>query len=327
MKASSSSEPAPRVFLLAGPTACGKTAVAHELARRHGLELLSADSMLVYRGMDIGTAKPSPAERAGLVYYGLDLVSPAESCSAGIYLRAAEEALRSAAAHNRGLLVVGGTGLYFDLLLHGLDGADQGGVPPEIRARYQALLASGGLAALHAEAERRRPGVLARLADPENPRRVQRVLERLDLGQDPVPHRDAETASGLLPRGPRPAPFPVLSIDPPLLARRIEERIEAMFDQGLLDEVRALLSAYPKWSPTATAAIGYAEARAVLDGSLTLPAAKERIAARTRQLAKRQRTWFRHRADALWLDGPLSSSDIPRVADAVEKAWRSESPL
>ncbi len=270
--------------------------------------------MLVYRGMDIGTAKPTPAERAGLVYHGIDLVTPAESCSAGLYLKAADAALRSAAERGPGVLVVGGTGLYIDLLLHGLDGAQTPSVLPAVRARVQTLFESGGLAALHAEAERRRPGVLSLLADPENPRRVQRVLERLDMGLDPVPARSPDAA-------PRAASIVVLDIPPALLAPRIVSRIDAMFRDGLLDEVRALLRAYPEWSSTAAAAIGYAEARAVLEGGLGIPEAAERIAIRTRQLAKRQRTWFHHRAaDATWLQGPLSSSDVPTIADAVEQA-------
>ena len=308
-----------RAWLLGGPTACGKTAVAHELARRHGLEILSADSMLVYAGMDIGTAKPSPAEREGIPYHGIDLVSPAEHCSAGVFLRAAARAAMEAAAHGRRLLVVGGTGLYFDLLLHGLDDGERSGTPPEVRARWQRVFTEGGLAALHAEAERRSPGVLARMADPGNPRRVLRVLERLDQGLAPLPervgiHPDAE------------APFPVLGIPAPVLAHRIEKRINAMFDAGLLREVAALRERFPRWSDTAATAIGYAEAAAVLDGTLDEAAARERIAARTRQLAKRQRTWFRNRMNVVWVDGPADAADVPRAADDVERIWRQHGP-
>ncbi len=281
------------------------------------MDILSADSMLVYRGMDIGTAKPTTAERAGLVYYGIDLVGPDRPCSAGLYLQAAEAAIRSAAEHGRDLLVVGGTGLYIELLLHGLDGGETSSPPPEIRERYQALLASGGLAALHAEAECRSPGVLSCLADPENPRRVQRVLERLDMGLDPVPTREPGSQS-------REAATVVLTMEPEILAQRIVDRIETMFDAGLLEEVRRLLCDYPEWSSTAAAAIGYAEARAVLSGELSMQEAKERIAIRTRQLAKRQRTWFRHHLQqAAWIEGPHASIDIPHIADAVERAWFS----
>ena len=206
-------------WLLAGPTASGKTAVAHVLARRHGLGILSADSMLVYAGMDVGTAKPSPAERDGIPYAGIDLVSPAEHCSAGVFLRAAARAADEAAAAGRGLLVVGGTGLYFDLLLKGLDDAERDGTPPDVRARWQSLHDSGGLAALHAEAERRCPGILARMVDPRNPRRVQRVLERLDQGLPPLPGRPA-ASPGTAP-APADIPFPALAFPPDALAARM----------------------------------------------------------------------------------------------------------
>ena len=275
--------------------------------------------MLVYRGMDIGTAKPTPAERSAFRYRGIDLVSPAEPCSAGLYLEAARAALHDAADSDCGLLVVGGTGLYIDLLLHGLSGDGAPPVPADLRARYAALLAEGGPAALRAEAERLRPGVLARLADPENPRRVQRVLERLALGQDPVPTRET-TGPGLLSPD---TPCAVLSIPAAPLAERIARRVDAMFAQGLLNEVRALRQAHPVWSSTASAAIGYAEAAAVLDGALSPDEARERIALRTRQLAKRQRTWFRGRLpDAPRIAAPADEADVPRAADDLERLWQ-----
>ena len=282
------------------------------------MEILSADSMLVYAGMDIGTAKPSPEERAGIPYHGIDIVSPSDHCSAGAFLRAARQAVRDAADHGRPLLVVGGTGLYFDLLLHGLDDSEPDGTPPDVRARWQAVFEKGGLAALHAEAERLSPGLLARLADPRNPRRVLRALERLDQGLPPLASRPGDA--------PPDPPFPALDITPETLARRIAERIDRMFADGLLDEVRALRLAHPAWSDTAAKAIGYAEAAAVLDGTLDEAAARELIAARTRRLARRQRTWFRHRALVEWVPGPLDASDIPRAADDVERIWRLHGP-
>ncbi len=310
--------PVRSAWRLAGPTACGKTAVAHELARRHGMEILSADSMLVYAGMDIGTAKPSVAERAGIPYYGLDLVSPAEHCSACGFLRAAAQAVRDAEAHGFPLLVVGGTGLYFDLLLHGLDACEPDGTPPEIRARWQAVFEEGGLDALRAEAERRSPGLLVRLSDPRNPRRILRALERLDQGLEPLASRD----SGAPPD----VPFPALDIPQEKLAPRIDARIAEMFAAGLLDEVRAVRRAFPVWSDTAAKAIGYAEAAAVVDGTLDETAARALIAARTRHLARRQRTWFRHKARVEWVPGPLDTADISRAADDVERVWRLHGP-
>lgn len=308
-----------RVYLLAGPTACGKTAVAHELAHRHSFLLLSADSMLVYKGMDIGTAKPSPEERKGLSYAGLDLVTPAESCSAGIYLQAAKAALQEAQSARQDVLVVGGTGLYFDLLLQGLEESeDAPTVPPDLRNKFQQMLTTGGLKALQEEVEKRRPGLLSQMADPQNPRRVQRVLERLEMGLNPLPGRPAIPPLGADGALFAQSHFVVLSTPAPVLAERIEARIDRMFEEGLLAEVRGLIDTWPEWSGTASAAIGYAEARAVLEGKMTEREAKERIAARTRQLAKRQRTWFRNRAPmARWVEGPTDGRDLDRVVEAV----------
>lgn len=324
------SAPPRSAWLLAGPTATGKTAVAHTLARRHGMAILSADSMLVYAGMDIGTAKPTPAERAGIPYAGIDLVSPEEHCSAGVFLRAAARAAAEADAAGRPLLVVGGTGLYFDLLLKGLDTAEGDSPPPEVRVRWQTFLDEHGPEALRAEAERRAPGVLARLADPRNPRRVQRVLERLDQGLPPLPGRPAPNTSEVPSPLPRCAaeeiPIPALTFPPGELASRIETRIGEMFVAGLLDEAASLRRRYAALSDTAAAAIGYAEAFAVLDGALDEATARERIAARTRQLAKRQRTWFRHRLCVEWIAGPASDTDIGRAADDVERIWRLHGP-
>lgn len=280
--------------------------------------------MLVYQGMDVGTAKPSPAERNSFRYAGLDLVPPSQPCSAGLYLKAASSAIHAAFSQNRPLLIVGGTGLYIDLLLHGLDSdpSETPPVPPTLRAHYQALLASGGLHALHSEAERLAPGALALLADPENPRRVQRLLERIALGLPPIPSRPSTPPLGSSTAAFARDHFVVLQTPPPLLASRITSRIDDMFSQGLLPEVASLLSTYPTWSETASAAIGYAEAIAVLQHSLSIPEAKERIAIRTRQLAKRQRTWFRNRAPfATPIPGPLSASDIPSIADSIESLW------
>lgn len=310
-----------QAWFLAGPTACGKTAVAHVLARRLGLEILSADAMLVYRGMDLGTAKPSAAEREGIVYHGIDLADPDEPFSTGLYLQHAAAAVEACAARGGRMLVVGGTGLYLQALRQGLDAA--GTADPGRRAYWSARLREEGLESLRAELERRVPGCLARLADGRNPRRVARALERLDQGLDPVAHAEWASSAAVAAE----VAMPALGCDSARLARRIEERIGRMFAEGLLEEVRGLLRRHPVWSATARAAIGYAEALAVLEGAMTEAQARERVAARTRQLAKRQRTWFRHRTPVAWIEGPSGSGDLDRVADAVERHWQRHGPL
>ncbi len=314
-------EDVPSAWILGGPTASGKTAVAHALARRHGWDVLSADSMLVYAGMDIGTAKPTPEERRGLVYHGIDLVTPAEPFSAGVFLRAAREAVRETARRGRRLLVVGGTGLYLDLLVHGIDEGEAEGVPPDVRARWQAVFDAGGLETLAREAERRSPGLLERLSDSRNPRRLLRALERMDQGLPPLPSR-----TGAADPAPD-VPFPALDIPQERLSERIRQRIDGMFAGGLVDEVRALRTAYPAWSSTARAAIGYAEVSALLDGVLDEMSAREQIATRTRRLARRQRTWLRHRAAVEWVPGPVDADDIDRAANDVARIWSKHGPI
>ena len=176
--------PAPRAALvLVGPTASGKTAAAHAIARARGWAVLSADAMQVYRGLDIGTAKPTAAERAGLIYGGLDYCDPDRAFSAGEYARAAAaEWPRLSAAP--AVLAAGGSGLYVKALVEGLDAAPS---EPELRAEAEALMARGGLAALQAAVRERAPDLWAALRDPANPRRLVRAYERARLGDRPRP--------------------------------------------------------------------------------------------------------------------------------------------
>ena len=302
-------------WFLAGPTAVGKTAVAHLLAARLRATLLSADSMQVYRGMDIGTAKPTPAERAGLTYWGLDLVDPDQPFSTGEYLRAlGEQRARDPAAAAR-VVVVGGTGLYLRALALGLDGRPA--PDPAERARLEQLLQTGGRAALQAELERRAPGRLATLADPQNPRRLIRAIELAGL---------EGTGSSMAPRPTAPLRLCGLAMDPPALTARIETRVAAMYENGLLEEAASLLRRYPEISPTARQAIGYAEAWAVGAGTMTPAEARAATARRTRQLAKRQLTWLRHQAATTWIEVRAGDS-VADIADRVQTQWESDGPI
>lgn len=328
-------------WILAGATATGKTAVAQVLAERLGCAILSADAMLVYRGMDIGTAKPSPAERGSVPYFGIDLVTPAESFSTGLWLADAARALRVAAtAHEDvrppssrtamegecpheprvdssiprgGLIVAGGTGLYLKALTAGFDSEQ---ADPARRAHWQALFENDGLAALQSALTERAPGALKNLADPSNPRRLIRALEHLDArGCLPSSWKEAAPPAAIL----------ALRLPREQLHRRIERRVATMFRLGLVDEVRTLRQAYPAWSATALQAIGYAEVCALLDGTLSEAAAFERIVIRTRQLAKRQETWFRHQMQTVWLD--IDETDPPAlIAPRVLDLWRQHGP-
>ena len=294
-------------WLLAGATATGKSAAAQILAEKRGFPILSADSMLVYRDMDIGTAKPSIAERGDVPYAGIDLVSPAELFSAGLWLDAAKHP----ASQGGDWIVVGGTGLYFKALTEGLDAPE---ADPERRAHWQRMLETEGLAYLQETLRQADPVKWQELGDDVmNPRRVIRALEIAECG--------AGTCRLSKPK----LRMPVLRIERSALHRRIARRVDAMFRNGLLDEVARLRQRYPVWASTAQGAIGYAEAAAVLDGTMSLPDARARIAQRTNQLAKKQETWFRHQVDPIWIDVE-ENEPASAVADRVERIWEEYGP-
>lgn len=300
-----------RAFVLVGPTAVGKTGVAHCIAARRGGAIISADSMMVYRGMDVGTAKPTAAEREAFRYAGIDLADPEAEFSAGLYRDAVARDLELRPPRDRPDIVVGGTGLYLRALLGDLTVSP---ADPEIRRRVEAMWTEGGLPALHTELRRVDAARIARLADPKNQRRVMRALE-LALGGQPVDARES--------RRPR---VVGLRMDIAQLRQRIARRAAAMFDAGLLDEAASLRARYPRLSRTASGAIGYAEAFAVLDGTLGIAGAIERTARRTAQLARRQMTWFRNRENVAWVD-VTDGEPVDRIAERVEQAWEHDGPV
>ncbi len=296
-----------QAWFLVGPTAVGKTDIAHAQARARGAWILCADSMTVYQGLDLGTAKPTPAQRAEVRYFGLDLRAPDEAFSVADFLAVARSACAAATAAGRPLIVVGGSGLYIRCLLEGL----RPGAPADaaLRAEADDLLARGGLAALQDRVRERAPAHFAALADRENPRRLVRAWEQAAAG--------APVESTW--QGPRPV-LTGLTYPRAELHRRITQRVSAMFAAGLVEEARALRQRYPVWSATAAQAIGYAEALTHLEKGVTVQQAMEQTAQRTRQLARRQLTWFRHQAEVDWIEAApgLAQSDL---VQAVDRAW------
>ena len=286
--------------LLGAPTASGKSAAAMELARRHPLEIISADAMQVYRGMDIGTAKPSPAERAAVPHHLIDLVSPAEPFSVADWVAQAEEAIAEVLSRGRIPLVVGGTGFYLQALAHGLPTVPA--ADPELQEPLWRELEERGLDPLIAELAE------ASLADARraqrNPRRVVRALEIVRrTGRPPASFPFTE------PR----FPTSLAVLGPPLetLRPRIARRTKAMFDAGLVEEVRRLLERYPE-QITAMQAIGYKEVARALAGESSLDEALEEVQSATVRYARRQLTWFRRQESALEL--PLLAEDaLPKL--------------
>ena len=281
----------PPLVVIAGATATGKTELSLALADAIGeVEIISADSRQVYRGMDVGTAKVSPADRARVPHHGLDLVDPDEPFSVAEFQRHALAALGGIAARGRTAILVGGTGLYLRAVARGFD--LRGGRPdPDLRRDLERRLEQEGLGALAAELRRIAPG-LAAATDLANPRRVIRALERARVHGDQPPPPPAGYPGRVLWLG--------LQLDPALHRERIAGRAAAQFSGGLLDETAELLHRYPADLP-AFSALGYREAVAHLLGEVDLATAIGQTVARTWAYARRQRTWFRAEPGIEWL--------------------------
>lgn len=298
-----------------GPTASGKTGFAIELARRLPAEIVSVDSALVYRGMDIGTAKPSPALRAELPHHLIDLLDPAEAYSAGRFRRDALEAMAQIRARGRVPLLVGGTMMYFRALLRGL--ADLPEADPALRAALDREAAARGWPALHAELARVDPVSAARI-QPGDSQRIQRALEVWRLAGRPL--SELQAAEDDAPRG---WTFLKFALAPPTRAAlhaAIEQRFREMMAAGFADEVRRL-HARGDLHPglPAIRAVGYRQLWAWLEGECSLAEAVEKAVTATRRLAKRQATWLRSERELEWLTGSAEEREMlaRRLADAA----------
>ena len=308
------------VLTLMGPTACGKTGLAVWLAERLAVpvEIISVDSALVYRGMDIGTAKPSLAERAGVPHHLIDIVEPHEAYSAA---RFRDDALRLIGEiHARGALplLAGGTMLYFHALKHGMD--DLPKADPALRAELEARAAQVGWPALHAELAQLDPVTAARLS-PNDSQRIQRALE--------VCIQSGQPMSALLQQQERATlPFTLREIillpsDRAVLHQRIAERFDAMLAAGLVDEVRGLLAdARVTAELPAMRSVGYRQAIGFIRGEIDAVAFRDQSMAATRQLAKRQITWLRGWEGAKVFD--CLDPATPGATLAAVEAWLQE---
>ena len=301
------------MFFLIGCTAAGKSALAPELARRAGAEILSMDSMLVYRGMDVGTAKPGPELRARARHHLLDLVEVNESFSVQQYQTQAQRALEDCRRRGVRALFVGGTALYLKALTQGLfDG------PPadrELRERLDRRVREEGGAALHAELRAVDPAGAERI-HANDKKRLVRALEVFHQTGRPLSdwqrqwRRDGSAAGG------RPRRVVGLGVDASELERRIPMRTRALLDAGWVEEARAL-RADPGFGLTSGAALGYRDVLRLADGEIDRQECETRVNLRTRQFARRQRTWFRSFHEIEWI---APSHDPAGSADGVLKA-------
>ena len=295
----------PQPLLLAGPTAAGKSAVALVLAEQLNGEIVSVDSMQVYRGLDIGTAKPSRAEQARVPHHLVDIVDLTEGFDAAQFVRRATTAVAEIQARGRVPILCGGTGLYFRAWREGL------GAAPPADAGLRAELAEASLDVLLGELERCDPATFG-VIDRQNRRRVERAVEVLRLTGRPF----------ITQRAPWREPAPTgdcfgLAVPRESLVARINARVDAMFRAGLVAETRELLPRGLAENATAMQAIGYRQVVEHLRGGRDLAATIELVKIRTRQFAKRQLTWFHRQAAATWLDVPPGQTAAETAAAII----------
>lgn len=297
----------PPIVAVVGPTAAGKSDLAVDLALAVDGEVVNTDAMQLYRGMDIGTAKLTSAERRGVPHHLLDVLEVTETASVAAFQRDARAVVADVRARGRVPVLVGGSALYTRAVL---DRMEFPGTDPALRARLEGELEAAGVAALHARLAEVDPAAAAGI-EPGNGRRVVRALEVVELtgrpfaASLPVP---AYVAEPTLQLG--------VAVDRPTLDARIERRVEAMYDAGLLDEVARLLGRGLADGLTASRAIGYREAAAHLAGDLSLEEARERTVVATRRFVRRQEAWFRRDERIVWVDGPdaaLSAIGLART--------------
>lgn len=299
-------------LVIIGPTASGKSDLAMAVARKTGAEILSVDSMQVYQGMDIGTAKPTPAERAEIRHHLIDVVPANEPFTVARFVELADRVIADAAARRAPLIATGGTPLYYKSLFEGL--FDGPGADAAIRDRLRAL----SNAELHAYLSRVDPPAATRI-HLNDTKRLIRALEVYELTGQPISSFQTDWAA---PKPRHDAVWVGLLWDREALNRRINARVKNMIQAGWLDETRRLLEQHGELSPTAAEATGYRELIDHLQGRLSLDDAIEQIKIATRQLARRQMKWFKRFTQVHWFHG---GQPIESLCEETLRLWNSSS--
>ncbi len=303
----------PAIFLM-GPTASGKTVLAIELCRRYPADIISVDSALVYRGMNIGTAKPDAQTLNQAPHALIDMLDPTESYSAAEFRKDALAEMENISGRGRVPLLTGGTMLYFKALSQGL--AELPEASPKVRQTIEQEAASIGWGALHQRLAGRDPEIALRI-HPNDPQRISRALEVIELTGEKMSELQSRQQKQELPY----RVLRIIACPQPraTLHQRIEQRFEQMLEEGFLDEMRALHQRGDlRPEMPSMRCVGYRQAWSFLEGEITFDEMRFKALAATRQLAKRQLTWLRQESDALWYD-PTVDAAQERVFEDVEK--------
>jgi len=300
-----------RIIVIVGPTASGKTAAAVELGERIDAEIVSADSMAIYKGMDIGTAKPTPEERRRVTFHLIDVVEPEQSFTVADYQDLAVQAVEEIISRGKTALVVGGTGLYVRALIDGLNIPGHG-PDPNLRNELKIEAEKRGVSYLHNKLAEVDPRAASRIF-PRDIKRIIRALEVYYQTGRPMTEVLDETRS-VSPRYPDALWFG-LTMERTLLYRRIEERVDDMIRKGLVDEVKSLLGRGYSTSMQSMQGLGYKEIAAYLEGKYDFDTAVETLKRNTRRFAKRQMTWFRTNDRIQWIDVENMSKD--KIAETI----------
>lgn len=293
----------PIVYVIGGPTASGKSKLAVELAKKVNGEIISADSMQIYKEMNIGTAKVNKEEMQGVQHYLVDFVSPDERYSVSNFKKDAEKAIEEILAKGKTPIVVGGTGLYIDSLIYGIEFQNEE-VDLEYRKKLNKIADKEGLENLYKMAQEIDPEAMKKISVNDK-KRIIRVLEIYHKTGKTKTEQEAQSRKNEVKYE-----YKVFAItmDREKLYERIEKRVDSMIEQGLTEEVKQILNRYHTF-PTAMQGLGYKEVVEYLEGSCTKEEMIEKIKKETRHYAKRQLTWFRKNKETIWLDGEKSTDE------------------
>ena len=287
----------PKVIVICGPTASGKTALSIELAKKINGEIVSCDSMQIYKDMDIGTAKPTIEEMQGIKHYMLDFVSPDERYSVADYKKQAKQAIREIIEKGKVPIVVGGTGLYVDSLIYEIEYQDIE-FDEKYRKQLEERSEKEGLEVLYNEAKKIDPEAIIKIS-PNDKKRILRILEIYNATGKNKTEQEKESRKNEVEFDYK---VYAISWDREKLYDRINQRVDIMIDQGLIEEVKKIYSKYNKF-PTAMQGLGYKEVLEYLEGKCNKQEMIDKIKQETRRYAKRQLTWFRKNKQTIWLDG------------------------